>query len=63
MPIDASNLDVKCSSLSVRAFFGLSKLLTHCFEKIVATVVALVFVFGMVLVKFEKWSVITTIYW
>lgn len=41
----------------------MSKLLTQCSEKIVAIVVRVVLVVGIVSVNFEKWSVITSMYW
>lgn len=60
--VAAKNLDVSCGSLSVRIFVGMPKMLTQCSRKIVVTVVAVLFVVGMVSVNFEKRSVNATRY-
>lgn len=46
------NLDLNCGLLSVRTFVDMPKLLTQCSKKIVAPVVAVVFVLYIAFVSY-----------
>lgn len=57
------NLDMYYGPFSLRTFVDRRKLPTQRSRKIVSSVVSIVFVLGVALVFFQKWSVISKMYW